>query len=141
MKKFSKRSLAVMLVLIMAFSCFQLSATTVKAKSAYWLTGSGKSAGGNASLVYNGKGKFKMKGKWGKGSSLNKSVKAYFYGKKKTYKKTFKGVSKVKCGSLAETGIIYSQYDSIYPGQLVGITIHIHINKKGRIDKIVSSAM
>ena len=143
MKKNLKSLLAFILVLAMTFGCVQISTTTVEAKSkkGYWLTGSGKAAGGNASLVYKGNGKFKMKGKWGKGSTLNKSVKTYFYGKKKKFKKTFKGASKIKSGSLTESGIIYDKYDSIYPGQLVGITIHVHINKKGKIDKIVGSAM
>ena len=79
MKKIFKKSIALMLVLLMTLSCVQLSSTTVSAKSkkAYWLTGSGSSAGGNASLIYNGNGKFKMKGKWGKGSSLSKSAKEW----------------------------------------------------------------
>ncbi|MCR5737120.1 MAG: hypothetical protein K6G64_05670 [Eubacterium sp.] len=142
MTTFIKKMFAVMLALALTIGCAELSTTTVEAKSkGYWLTGSGAAAGGNASLKYNGNGKFKMKGKWGKGASLQKSANAYFRGKKKKYKKTFKGASKVKSGSLTESGIIYDQYDSIYPGQLVGITIHVHINKKGKIDKIVGSAM
>lgn len=124
-------SLAIVLVVIaMAIG----SQTAEAAKSTYWVTG----GSGNSSLKFNGK-KFKFSGKWGKGSSLEKSADKY-YKKAAKFKKSIKK-GKYKTGSIGSDGLVYDKESRIDKDtELVGITVHVKI-KKGKVVEIIFSAM
>ena len=110
------------------------SQTALAAKNTYWLTGGYE----NSSLTFTGK-KFKFSGKWGKGSTLDKSAEKYYSNPSK-YKKTIKK-GKYKKGFIGSDGLQYEKDNSLEKNtNIVGITVHVKI-KKNKVVAVVNSAM
>ncbi len=133
-------SLALILVLMLSIAPVLPTSTPAQAASSYWLSGSGSTSGGSATIKYNKKTKkVTIKGTWGKGSSITKSLGSLLDGKGKTYNKSFKKASGIKTGSFSED----FDYDSKpklenWGGNFITCSVYI---KKGKVSKIIFSAM
>ena len=86
-----RHKVAIMLCLIGVTTCFQSRPEKALAKSKYWVSAISYEAGGTSSVKYEGK-KIKLKGKWGKGKSMNSAMNAG----KKSFKKSIKLASNCK---------------------------------------------
>lgn len=104
MKK-SYRIIALMIVLSMFVAGAGIQKRSV-AKSKYWISAGSTMAGGKGNLIYLGK-KLKIKGKWGKGSTLDAaSDKAWSSGK--SFNKTLKFGKNVKVVEMEDPMKVYS---------------------------------
>ena len=134
MKKTMKIA-ALVLAVALLFGMVGVRETDSQAAGTYWITGSY----GSSKVVFNGK-KFKFSGKWGKGSSLDRSATAFFDGNKIRFNKSLKKGKKLRTGSLSDD-MYYDNTPNVETGtNLVGITLHVKI-KNNKVVMIIRSAM
>ena len=89
--RFNKYRIAIVLCLIGGIVVFQSKPRQAMAKSKYWLSAMSYETGGTSSVKYKGT-KIKIKGKWGKGKSMDLALNAG----KKSVNKTLKLASNCK---------------------------------------------
>ncbi|MBO4395433.1 MAG: hypothetical protein J5819_03700 [Eubacterium sp.] len=131
----SMKALALVMICALLFGAIGVRSNDSQASGTYWVTGSY----GSSKVVFNGK-KFKFSGKWGKGSSLDRSATAFFDGDTINFKKSIKKGKNLRTGTLSDD-MYYDDVPNVTTGtNLVGITLHVKI-KNNRVVEVIGSAM